>query len=502
MRPLGTSRSGAVRRPSAASAPPPTRRRDKPAWYAPTALATDALGVFVPVLAAYTATGEPRPLAAAATAATAWAGVRAAHHRYALRTLGETRGLLSSLHDWLILLGLLAALRVLTGESSSLLTAVGSLAPAPFLTALAAALTHRHLTRSRRRAQALCRVLVVGEPGPVDAVTAQLAARTDHAYVVIGTVPVGGGHLTCGAPETGRLTADEPTLTLALSEVLPEGPDGSTVLDAARRLEADLILVAPGSLLTGDRLRRLSWAVHDAGLGFVIASGLSEVAPGRVRVQATAGLSLLHVVPPLRRGPQPFLKAALDRTGAALGLLLLAPLLAAVALAVRLDSSGPALYRQTRVGLRGEPFTMWKFRTMVTDAERLRPALETANDHCGGPLFKMRRDPRVTRVGRWLRRSSLDELPQLLNVLSGRMSLVGPRPPLPDEVERYGSAALRRLSVKPGLTGPWQVGGRSELSWDESLALDLSYADNWSLTGDLDVLARTFRAVVDGRGAY
>lgn len=502
MRPLGTSRSGAVRRPSAASGPRPVRRRDKPGWYAPAALATDALGVFAPVLAAYTLTGEPHALAAAVTATLAWTGVRAAHHRYALRGLGETGGLLATLHDALLLIGLLCVLRVLTGEASSLLTAAVALAPAPLLSALTAALTHRHLTRRRRRAEALCRVLVVGEVGPVDAVTAQLAARTDHAYVVIGSVPVGDGRLTCGAPETGRLSADEPTLTLALSEVLPEGPDGSTVLAAAHHLEADLVLVAPGTLLTGERLRRLSWAVQDAGLAFAVASGLSEVAPGRIRVQATAGLGLLHIAPPLRHGPQPLLKAALDRTGAALGLLLLAPLLAVLALAVRLDSRGPALYRQTRIGLGGEPFTMWKFRTMVADAERLRPALESANDHLGGPLFKMRRDPRVTRVGRFLRRSSLDELPQLLNVLAGRMSLVGPRPPLPEEVARYGSAALRRLSVRPGITGPWQVGGRSELSWDEGLALDLSYTDNWSLTGDLHVLARTFRAVADGRGAY
>ncbi|EST31673.1 hypothetical protein N566_20560, partial [Streptomycetaceae bacterium MP113-05] len=253
--------------------------------------------------------------------------------------------------------------------------------------------------------------------------------------------------------------------------------------------------------LTGDRLRRLSWSLQDAGLPLVVASGLTEVALRRVRLATVAGLNLLHVAPPVRRGPQLALKSVLDRVGAALGLLVLAPLIALVAAAVLLDSPGPVLYRQTRVGRGGRTFTMWKFRSMVTDAERLRPALAAADEQ-DGPMFKMRRDPRVTRTGRTLRRTSLDELPQLFNVLRGQMSLVGPRPPLPDEVAEYDAAALRRLGVKPGMTGPWQVGGRSDLSWDESLALDLRYADNWSLTTDLDVLARTFRAVVDGRGAY
>ncbi len=196
------------------------------------------------------------------------------------------------------------------------------------------------------------------------------------------------------------------------------------------------------------------------------------------------------------------MKSVLDRTAAGVALVALAPLLMLLALSVRLDSPGPVLYRQTRIGHRGVPFTLWKFRTMVADAELRRPELESANEHVAGPLFKMRHDPRVTRLGRLLRRTSLDELPQLFNVLRGQMALVGPRPPLPEEVARYGTVELRRLGVKPGLTGPWQVSGRSDLSWDEGLALDLFYADNWSVTGDLDVLARTLRAVVDGRGAY
>lgn len=198
---------------------------------------------------------------------------------------------------------------------------------------------------------------------------------------------------------------------------------------------------------------------------------------------------------------QPALKAAVDRTGAALGLVVLAPLLLLVAVAVRLTSDGPVFHRQIRQGQHNRPFTMWKFRSMVVDAEEHKARLVVSNEN-DGPMFKMRRDPRVTRIGRLLRRSSLDELPQLVNVLKGDMSLVGPRPPLPDEVSRYDERELRRLAVKPGLTGLWQVSGRSDLSWQETVSLDLWYVDNWSVATDMGLMARTLRAVTDGRGAY
>nr|WP_223291022.1 exopolysaccharide biosynthesis polyprenyl glycosylphosphotransferase [Streptomyces avicenniae] len=471
-------------------------RSGQSSWYAPVAVGADAAGAFLPVLAVYQLADEPHPLAAATVAAVSWTAVRAVHRRYRPRSLGERRGLLSAAHDWLILLGLLAALRAVTGESSSPASALLALGAAPLVTGATCAAIHRHLTRRRHRAQSVRRVLVVGEPGPVDAVAAQLAARTDHPYVVIGTVLVGEtAELPCGVPRLGRLAP-------AVPDLIPGAQDGPTVLAAARGQAADVVLAVPGAALAGERLRHLGWSVQDAGLSLVVASGLTEVALRRVTVSTAAGLSLLHVAPPLRSGPQPAVKTVIDRTAAFLALALLAPLLLLLALAVRIDSSGPVLYRQTRVGLRGEPFTLWKFRTMVADAELRRPALEGANEHRSGPLFKMRRDPRVTRVGRLLRRTSLDELPQLVNVMNGEMALVGPRPPLPDEVARYGAVELRRLVVKPGLTGPWQVGGRADLSWDEGLALDLDYADNWSVTGDLDVLARTVRAVLDGRGAY
>ncbi|MCT2590123.1 exopolysaccharide biosynthesis polyprenyl glycosylphosphotransferase [Streptomyces sp. N2-109] len=518
--------------------------RDKAVWYVPLALATDVMGTGLPVLFVFLATGRPHPVLAAVTATAVWTAVQLARKRYSTRSLGEARGLLSATQDWLTLVGLLAVIRVATSESSAPAHALLALTPALVLTAACRALTHHHLGGQRRAAQSVCRALVVGEAHPVDEVVGQLAARTDHAYVVIGAVAVGETELRSGVPEFGRLTgrrpsapraapptaspaarpspapangpAEEPAgdgrglpphseITLNLSIAAHCGPgrqdDGSAVLDAAQRLGAEVVLIVPGARLTGERLRQLSWAVQDAGLPLVIASGLTEVALRRVRLATAAGLNLLHISPPVRRGPQLAFKNVLDRVGAGLGLLLLAPLFALLTLAVRLDSKGPVFHRQARIGQRGTPFRMWKFRSMVADAELLRPRLAAADEQ-DGPAFKIRRDPRVTRVGRLLRRSSLDELPQLVNVLRGEMSLVGPRPPLPDEVAAYNAVELRRLGVKPGMTGPWQVGGRSDLSWDESLALDLRYADNWSLTTDMDVLARTFRAVVDGRGAY
>jgi lipopolysaccharide/colanic/teichoic acid biosynthesis glycosyltransferase len=196
-----------------------------------------------------------------------------------------------------------------------------------------------------------------------------------------------------------------------------------------------------------------------------------------------------------------FTKAVLDRLGAALLLLLTAPLLLLLWAAVRLESKGPGFFVQTRMGKNGKPFRMYKMRTMHRDAESLLEALADENES-DGVLFKIRRDPRVTRVGYWLRRSSLDELPQLFNVLRGEMSLVGPRPALPDEVAEYDAVARRRLIVKPGITGLWQVSGRSDLLWDESLRLDLYYADNWRLIDDFTIAARTIAAVAQARGAY
>lgn len=474
------------------SARPARRLGDKARWYLPAAVAADVLGAAVPVGLVFEAAQQVRPLYCALGAALAWTGVQALRRRYSARALGESRGVLPVLHDWLILIGVLAVARVVTEEDTPRLSALGALVPALLITVACHKLTYRHLSAARREAQAVSRVLVIGEPDAAEDVIAHLAARTDHPYVVVGVVPVGAGTLESGVPVAARLGA-----------VMPEAPQGDAeaVLGAVRSHHADLVLVAPGARLAGERLRRVAWALHDAGLELAVFPGLVEVSVKRLETLSAGGLAVLRVVPPVSRGVQTVLKSALDRVGAGVGLLLLSPLFLGLVVAIRLGSRGPAFYRQQRIGRDGVPFTMWKFRTMVVDADARKAELSGANEN-DGLMFKIRRDPRVTRVGRLLRRTSLDELPQLVNVLTGDMSLVGPRPPLPEEVARYDEVELRRLTVRPGMTGLWQISGRSDLSWDETIQLDLQYVDNWSFTSDVDVMGRTLRAVVDGRGAY
>jgi exopolysaccharide biosynthesis polyprenyl glycosylphosphotransferase len=248
-------------------------------------------------------------------------------------------------------------------------------------------------------------------------------------------------------------------------------------------------------------LRRLAWSLEGTGVDLVVAPTLTDVAGPRVHVRPVAGLPLLHVEAPEFTGGRQLLKGLVDRCAALAFLVLLTPLLAAIALAVRLDTPGPALFRQTRVGRHGRPFLLYKFRSMVGGAEHMRAALAQNNEQ-DGVLFKIRRDPRVTPVGRIIRRYSLDELPQLLNVLKGDMALVGPRPPLPAEVEQYGTDVHRRLLVKPGITGLWQVSGRSDLPWQDGVRLDLYYVENWSLTLDLMILWKTLFTVLRPQGAY
>ncbi|MFF9690354.1 sugar transferase [Streptomyces sp. NPDC014623] len=463
------------------------RARERSGPRAPFLVLTDLLGVGAPVWILLRADEQPGAPAAAASAALVWAGVRLARGRYARRLPGEAGGgFHGPFGDWLLLVGALAVLLAVTGGGpDDPATAVAALVPGLALAVLAG-IVGRLRAAGRRGAR---RVLVVGEAAGLERAVDLLGSRKDHPYTPVAVIPVGPAVPDCGAPVPGRLAPE------------PADDDVSTVLGGSFAHDADLVLVAPGPHLDDDRLRRLAWGLHDGGLDLCVLSDLSGVDAARVRPASAAGLTLLHVTPPLRRGPQTVLKTVVDRTGAALGLLVLAPLFCGVALAVRFSSPGPVFHRQTRQGRHNRPFTLWKFRTMVADAEARREQLSAANES-EGPMFKMRRDPRVTRIGHALRRTSMDELPQLLNVLRGDMSLVGPRPPLPEEVSRYDERELRRLAVRPGLTGLWQVSGRSDLSWQETVSLDLWYVDNWSVTTDMGLLARTVRAVADGRGAY
>ncbi|QNO38087.1 sugar transferase [Protaetiibacter sp. SSC-01] len=266
---------------------------------------------------------------------------------------------------------------------------------------------------------------------------------------------------------------------------------------------ADTVIMAAGHGMSAREVRELSWTLVPGEQHLVMVPNLVDVAGPRIHTRPVAGLPLVHVETPRYEGAGRFTKRAFDYLGALLLVIVLSPVLIAAALAVKLTSRGPLLFKQERIGLHGEKFRMLKFRSMVVDAEaRLGELLQRERDAGNEVLFKLKDDPRVTPVGRFMRRFSIDELPQLFNVLGGSMSLVGPRPPLAREVELYDEAAHRRLLVRPGLTGLWQVSGRSSLSWEDSIRLDLYYVENWSLVGDVVLLWRTLKAVLARNGAY
>lgn len=272
-------------------------------------------------------------------------------------------------------------------------------------------------------------------------------------------------------------------------------------VEVARSCDANAVVLAPDPTIPAADVRRLCWALEESGIRIFVWTGLLAAPSGRTALDVTDDLAMLHLRAPRRLRPSYAVKRILDRVVAVTALVLLCPLLLGLAVAIRLDSSGPAFFRQTRVGRNDRRFTIWKLRTMSCDAEQVRDRLAHLNE-ASGLLFKMQQDPRVTRLGRWLRRTSLDELPQLINVALGQMSLVGPRPALPAEVDQYPPDVRHRLVVEPGITGLWQVSGRSDLPWHEAIRLDQEYVDNWSFLLDLRILLRTARAVVRARGAY
>jgi exopolysaccharide biosynthesis polyprenyl glycosylphosphotransferase len=337
------------------------------------------------------------------------------------------------------------------------------------------------LRRQREKGRFTQTTLLVGRPDGVAALHEQLVREAQYGYRAVGCCLPGSTESTFnGLPVLG-------------------GP--RDVVDVVRRYEVDTVAVLPSPDLEGADLRRLGWDLERTRAELLLAPAVIELAGPRVRVRPVCGMSLLQMDRPELRGVRRVVKTAFDRVGATVAVLLLIPVLLCVALAVKTTSSGPVFFRQDRVGRDGRIFPMIKFRSMTADAELKIETLTDANEG-NGVLFKIRHDPRVTRVGRVLRRYSLDELPQLFNVLKGDMSLVGPRPPLPSEVGLYGVDMHRRFVVKPGLTGLWQVSGRSNLSYDESVRMDVHYVEHWSLLLDLMILWRTVGAVVRGDGAY
>ncbi|WP_323960934.1 exopolysaccharide biosynthesis polyprenyl glycosylphosphotransferase [Arthrobacter sp. JZ12] len=331
-------------------------------------------------------------------------------------------------------------------------------------------------------------VLIVG-----DASTAEHLTRSLQSQPMAGYRPI-------GVYLPGDSTPDEDLESLDLP-IIGRKLNAQEMIDDIGRLQPHSVALSGGARLTPPTIRALGWALAEMNIKLIMVPALTDIAGPRIHTQPVAGLPLIHVSTPNLEKGQRFLKRSFDVLGATSLLLLLAPVFLAVAVAVKLTSSGPAIFRQHRVGAAGVPFTMYKFRSMVVDAEKLLPQLREGNEG-NSVLFKMKVDPRVTRVGAFIRRYSIDELPQLFNVVLGSMSLVGPRPPLPSEVEKYDSHAHRRLLVRPGLTGLWQVSGRSLLSWDDTVRLDLYYVENWSFLSDLAILLRTVRAVIGRHGAY
>ncbi|WP_369371100.1 sugar transferase [Promicromonospora sp. Populi] len=343
----------------------------------------------------------------------------------------------------------------------------------------------QHLLRQRRRGDGgLTILLAIGSREQAARLIRLLNGAPEQEFVVVGAcVP------------SGALRPDE---TISGVPVLG---DLSDVGQTAHEIGAGAVAVSSSHEITADDVRQLGWELERHGVDLMLTAELADVAVPRITVSPAPGMSLLHVDTPRFVGAKFSVKQVMDWGLTALLTILVSPLLLAITVAVATTSQGPVFYLSHRVGRNGRTFPMVKFRTMYVGADRDVVSLAAANEG-SGPLFKMRADPRVTRVGRFLRRYSLDELPQLFNVLRGHMSLVGPRPPLPREVAAYEERMRRRLLVKPGMTGLWQVTGRSDLSWEESVRLDVYYAENWTPFLDLLILAQTARAVLSGRGAY
>ncbi len=354
----------------------------------------------------------------------------------------------------------------------------------------------RWLQLQRDRARYVTNVLAVGDAQTVWDLIAELRRAPRAGYRVIGACVSGGTARSAVAGEA----------TLSPEHILGVPVVGSLtqVLSAVRMTGADAVAVTATGAFGPAAVRELSWELEKTDAELILAPALTDIAGPRVHTQPVAGLPLIHVERPTYSGPTRVVKSAFDMVGATLLLILFSPFMLAIAVAVKLDSPGPVFFRQERVGVDGTRFRMAKFRTMRVDAEAMLEELRRAQQTDAGNevLFKIKNDPRITRVGRILRRFSLDEIPQLFNVVSGEMSLVGPRPPLAAEVAQYHDEVHRRLLVRPGMTGLWQVSGRSDLSWEETVRLDLSYVENWSITGDLMILFKTAKAVVSSSGAY
>ena len=419
-------------------------------------------------------------------AATVWIALLALFHTRTIDIVGSgSAEYLRVAHATGLAFGILAMLFVVVQWPGVRMQLVVAL-PAGLLGLLVARWEWRRwLTRQRRRGRCTSRAIVAGN-------------REDAKYVIRGLERA----RMLGYDVIGVATTDPGAAGLVVDDhVYPRTGAAADVATQARLLSADTIIVASQPENDPDFVKHLSWELEGTAAELILSSRLADVAGPRISMHPVDGLPLIHVKIPEFEGGQHLLKRALDIVVAALALIPLALVTPLIALLIVLDSKGPVFFTQTRIGRDGREFRMVKFRTMRTSAEAELPLLSGKNDGAG-LLFKVKDDPRVTRVGATLRRYSLDELPQFWNVMRGDMSVVGPRPPLPTEVIGYDGTVYRRLYIKPGITGLWQVSGRSDLSWDESVRLDLHYVENWSLMTDLMIMWRTAKVMVEARGAY
>ncbi len=345
----------------------------------------------------------------------------------------------------------------------------------------------QHLALERVKGRSTAHVLIVGGPTAVAHLVDALRRFPQAGYSPVGAYVQG-------------LT--DPQIDESFEFPIYQGNNAALdILAAVRTSGADTVALTAGLHLNPVTMRQLGWELAAVNIGLIVAPALTDIAGPRIHTQPVAGLPLIHVTTPRLEGGKRVAKRAFDILASSLLLVIFSPVMLTIALCIKLDSPGSVFFRQERVGMLGDPFTMHKFRSMEINAEQRLHELQKINEG-SGLLFKLKVDPRVTRVGSILRRFSLDELPQLFNVFSGSMSLVGPRPPLSVEVDAYEEHVRRRLLVKPGLTGLWQVSGRSNLSWQDSVRLDLYYVENWSMAGDLAIVFRTVQAVAKRDGAY
>jgi exopolysaccharide biosynthesis polyprenyl glycosylphosphotransferase len=442
------------------------------------ALAWPLRGLF-PIVQPATSSGISYSISISPLLVALWIGMLAACGTYALRELGSGTREFQAVAKASVFTAFAAFTACYFANSDLargfLLSAFAIGAP---LLLVERYLVRTWIHRNRLRGAMTRRVLAVGSPAAVRDLAEALRREPKLGYELVA----------CTLPEG------------ATDAALPAPPVGSVVdiSTTCRKLGIDTVMVTGSTDLT---LREVAWDLEGKDIDLVLVPNLAEVAAPRLRMRPQLGLPFLHVEEPraVRAGGRA--KRVFDLVGALAALVLLAPVMILVAALIKLDDGGPVFYRQARVGLNGAIFGVWKFRSMSVNADLLEAKLREQTGH-EGALFKMENDPRITGIGRFIRRYSLDELPQLFNVLSGQMSLVGPRPSQPWEADTYTDIARRRLHVLPGMTGLWQVSGRSRLTFEEALRLDLYYRDNWSMLVDLAIMGKTVKAVVSKDGAY